>query len=542
MAEALVRRWHSEMKDGWIDLFEGTPREQKDVVIFVHGLQGSAQGTWGKLINFVGQVPPTNGCDLGVFEYRSPRIDAEGLDDVVSHLEPWYNAYVKGYRSVVWVAHSFGGIVVRAFLSKTYQLGNDAEGANRCAIMLAVPLQGSRVAAILSLLRLDRLNKKIATLKPGSPSLKKLQADFDQVVRDRTALGLPIAKFLMFYADGDRYVKKVDDGFQAGVDVGRGFLKGSHTSMKNPESISDSLVQNIAVEVWNALHSTDDGTAPDALERKVSAPAVVIEGSGPARLDITFRTDLLPDESSIYEVVRAIDEDSSNGTPVSIRWPDFNQSRFEECRLRRAHIKEDLRSLGVKDGPEMVTSVRIFDAGLRDAQRIRDLAWARLRPLLRGVGLNWGSSARREEMIRDFVAISNFYVLRSLYTIRLRGEEGVTWPAKFAERAFQSEALKIALGTQESFFSANVLLPELKDDIRIYAPESVMRRSYSFLGKLVAAEFTERYLIPQIEFALIGSTEVIEYASAKISFIGPLRNEVGEEVDGLDLLNASGEP
>jgi pimeloyl-ACP methyl ester carboxylesterase len=96
------------------------------IIVFVHGLFGDSVSTWTNkdtkayFPKLLTQDPIFDGWNIYAVQYPSPIINStlsidELADTVRSDLE---SIDLLGYDNVVFISHSLGGLVTRAFLTK----------------------------------------------------------------------------------------------------------------------------------------------------------------------------------------------------------------------------------------------------------------------------------------------------------------------------------------------------------------------------------------------------------------------------------------
>jgi pimeloyl-ACP methyl ester carboxylesterase len=151
---------HYERPTGGKGLFKNR------VIVFVHGLFGTASDTW---TSSEGAYWPQlllddtafNDSDIYVASYESPYFgNTMTVDELVVSLNDRFTAdgVFENHREVVFVCHSLGGIVVEQFLV-TYQ----KQYADKVpfVFLFAVPNEGSQVAALGQFLSKDPLLKTL---------------------------------------------------------------------------------------------------------------------------------------------------------------------------------------------------------------------------------------------------------------------------------------------------------------------------------------------------------------------------------------------
>jgi pimeloyl-ACP methyl ester carboxylesterase len=90
----------------------------KNLVIFIHGIGGSATGTWGKFPNLVlGDTELANKFDVDMFEYKTGFLSAvPPLTEVARELASYIEIKQKNHKEVVLIAHSQGGLIAQRYI------------------------------------------------------------------------------------------------------------------------------------------------------------------------------------------------------------------------------------------------------------------------------------------------------------------------------------------------------------------------------------------------------------------------------------------
>ena len=93
-------------------------RRSKELVIFVHGLNGQGYNTWRGLPQIIFDGEGRNGCDVAIFDYpsglRALFKPAGDLEFFVSQLAEQLDILEKVYSDIYLVGHSLGGLIISA--------------------------------------------------------------------------------------------------------------------------------------------------------------------------------------------------------------------------------------------------------------------------------------------------------------------------------------------------------------------------------------------------------------------------------------------
>jgi len=125
------------------------------VIIFVHGVLSGGEAAWGRPSwpELVATEPDLKGAGVFVFSYQTTLWSGTySIGDAVDFLREHFNLeHLWGYRRLLFVCHSMGGIIVRRFV-----VVNQAQLMERsCAVglfLVASPSLGAKDANLISLL------------------------------------------------------------------------------------------------------------------------------------------------------------------------------------------------------------------------------------------------------------------------------------------------------------------------------------------------------------------------------------------------------
>lgn len=150
------------------------------VLVFVHGVLGDGMNTWKnrdteaywpELVKTDSQFQDV---DVYVYEYPSPLLNsAPSVDEVAAQLHVKLETDgVLDYPEIAFVAHSMGGIIVRAFLLRA----DDVAERARFLFFLGTPTLGSSVAKIGNLISGNPQIGQIASLTHDSYLADQMRA------------------------------------------------------------------------------------------------------------------------------------------------------------------------------------------------------------------------------------------------------------------------------------------------------------------------------------------------------------------------------
>ena len=124
----------------------------KKVVIFVHGLGGSAKGSWGQFLELLKEDHDLD-LEYGLFEYpteiaRIPLLQKKysSIQDLAKALKTLIAYKCDRFDEVILVGHSLGGLVIRKYLLDEQISGHKTKVKK--VLFYAVPQLGSVLADI----------------------------------------------------------------------------------------------------------------------------------------------------------------------------------------------------------------------------------------------------------------------------------------------------------------------------------------------------------------------------------------------------------
>ena len=266
--------WTSQGQYGLVHKAAGPSTDV--MVLFIHGVFGDCGRTWGRMPQWVLDAA---GLDLDVasFSYPSRLWERTAITPAADDLKTWLETELKGYRHLLFVTHSTGGLVVKEMLRRAYRDGrglspdSDPDALpslwlrTRRIINIAVPHRGGdplmagfgKVAyatvypLMAPLLRTIRFvtqgskdwgrNEIIAALRWHNPWLLTLEREFMEAVAGVDGLGLPVPVTHDIYAKSDLSVPiQVADQDR---DI---YFRGTHGSVKVPKRPNAPIVSIVA--------------------------------------------------------------------------------------------------------------------------------------------------------------------------------------------------------------------------------------------------------------------------------------------------------
>jgi hypothetical protein len=247
-------------------------------VVFVHGLNGDARSTWTNPTSKNGFWPDWLGADfqnVGVwslsYDVKSTSWmgDTMVLDKRATNILDRLPQYEIGKRPIVFIVHSFGGLVVKKLLQKAHSSTNDSwkkiSARTQGIVFLATPHWGSWMANWVRWIPFYFRTVTVSELEEHNPELEKLGEWFRDFHRDSkftVKVYTEARKFMGFLVvpDGDPRLPRVD---AIPLDV-------DHISITKPKSKDSQLYMGVQSFVQQCL--ADAAPADRKSTQGTSAP------------------------------------------------------------------------------------------------------------------------------------------------------------------------------------------------------------------------------------------------------------------------------
>ena len=236
-----------ELRDEPLVVHQRTPITANDkLVVFVHGLGGRRygdSGTWGRFPRFLFEDLPD--ADIGMYRYETGRerflsTTSVSLDKEARVFADQIRDDLAGYKSIVLVGHSMGGLLCKAAIKVLLDTGMRNAVARICGLMLmATPQLGS--------LRMPRFLQAFSSdaraLAPHGSLITAINQTFeDQVALDESVATLRKVTIPTWAVEGvsDIWVDPLSSGIGL-TSSRRRVVRGSHTSIvKPPDKTADA--------------------------------------------------------------------------------------------------------------------------------------------------------------------------------------------------------------------------------------------------------------------------------------------------------------
>ncbi len=241
-------------------------REEKKprVVVFVHGVLGDPRATWTNITSgaFFPELLPKDDtfdeADIFVYGFPSPKLEGSyDIDELTEHMRRSldFAGITKNYEQIVFVCHSMGGLVTRAYLLKY----RDEIGAKVPMIyFFSTPSTGSSIAAFAEKLGKNPQFGDMVDIADntylGSQQTSWLASTFPRSVRSFCA-----------YEVLQTYGKVIVDRTSATnlCNVRLDPIKANHIDIVKPTSLEDDAFIALKLAYTEAFGASGDPVALD---------------------------------------------------------------------------------------------------------------------------------------------------------------------------------------------------------------------------------------------------------------------------------------
>jgi triacylglycerol esterase/lipase EstA (alpha/beta hydrolase family) len=138
----------------------------QSVIVFVHGIFGDSVSTWTNRNgaywpSLLASDPFFSPYDVYVYEFASRFVGTGfSIDEIAENMRLTLDTdHVSDYKEIIFVSHSMGGLITRAYLNKNRAVADRVQ----LAYFYSTPTTGSELASIASLVS---TNPQIAKMKP----------------------------------------------------------------------------------------------------------------------------------------------------------------------------------------------------------------------------------------------------------------------------------------------------------------------------------------------------------------------------------------
>ncbi|NVZ95987.1 alpha/beta fold hydrolase [Pseudomonas sp. B6001] len=208
--------------------------ESKQVILFVHGLSGSAAGTWGAMLKVLQESSELAHIAYDCYAYPTSLWRApfgqkmSGIKELSNGLQSFIEANCFD-KEVIIVAHSLGGIISRHFILDAVKSGRSHQVVG--LLLYASPLNGAGLANLAKYFSLG--HRHLKQLCKNTDFLDLLNTDWIKMgVEDKI-------KVLNLVAGGDAIVSRNSSDIYIGAENVRTLIDCGHISATKPDDLED---------------------------------------------------------------------------------------------------------------------------------------------------------------------------------------------------------------------------------------------------------------------------------------------------------------
>jgi pimeloyl-ACP methyl ester carboxylesterase len=206
-------------------------------IVFVHGFSGDRKKTWNRIPEFLQADKRMRGWDLYGFGYGSHigfdilglwSADAK-LEEIATKLNSTTETGKRNYKTLAFVAHSMGGLVVQRALLQSAELRKRTTHV----FLFGTPSAGLKKASAFTWVK-----QQINNMNAGGEFIAKLRTDWKRLKLDTA----PPFKFLSTAGESDQFVPP-ESSLGPFPEAFRRVIPGNHSSQIHVESAQAPAVK-----------------------------------------------------------------------------------------------------------------------------------------------------------------------------------------------------------------------------------------------------------------------------------------------------------
>lgn len=205
------------------------------VVIFVHGLSGSALGTWKPMVSLLQDDEELSGISYGCYSYPTKliRVPFTGrmasIREIANGLRTYIETIFGDDKEIVLVGHSLGGLVARQYVLDEVKA---ARGKNLAALgLFATPHTGAALANIGN--SISWRHRHLKELCKGSELLESINTDWVTLKIEQNI------KTVYVVGGCDAVVPRDSGSPYIGADNVRTLINCGHVDIIKPKDVQD---------------------------------------------------------------------------------------------------------------------------------------------------------------------------------------------------------------------------------------------------------------------------------------------------------------
>ena len=208
----------------------------KKIVLFVHGLSGSANGTWGDMLNAFSSDLELVDYAYACYSYPTSLLRIPftkrmgGIQEIASGLRTHIETHFEDKTGIILVGHSLGGVVARQYILD--EIKSQRTGRIRGVALFATPHTGAALASIGN--SLSKSHRHLAQLCHGSDILDIINSDWVKLkIEDQVSA-------LYIVGGGDAVVPRDSAAPYLGADNVRTLIQHGHIDIVKPKDSHDT--------------------------------------------------------------------------------------------------------------------------------------------------------------------------------------------------------------------------------------------------------------------------------------------------------------
>ncbi|MDH1561350.1 hypothetical protein N5I19_20555 [Pseudomonas chengduensis] len=229
--------------------------DNKKLILFIHGLSGSANGTWDTMLGVVNDCEALRNYEIARYEYptRLFRLPfgkkMPSIQELAEGLRSFIEAKYASKTDILLVGHSLGGLVARRYIAEAVK--SKREHSVKGLLLYASPLNGSGLANIGS--NFSWRHAHLTQLSVKSDFLTSLNNDWVILKVENEV------KVLSLIAGVDAVVSRDSAAPYIGAENTRTLILYGHSNIVEPANQSDERfiwLQRFAEDVFSPPLST----------------------------------------------------------------------------------------------------------------------------------------------------------------------------------------------------------------------------------------------------------------------------------------------
>ena len=204
-------------------------------LIFIHGLSGSANGTWGVMHDVLQSSDELTHLAYDCYTYPTSMFrvpfgpQMPGIQQLSGGLRSFIEASCKPDEELILVAHSLGGLVARHYILEAVKAGRVHQVIG--LLLYASPLTGAGLADLAKIF--SWRHRHLRQLSRGTDFLKAMNTDWISLKIEEHI------KVLTLVAGGDAVVSSDSASPYIGADNVRIIIEHGHIGITKPANLDD---------------------------------------------------------------------------------------------------------------------------------------------------------------------------------------------------------------------------------------------------------------------------------------------------------------